>query len=67
MNDNPNVPTENLDIDIVGSYDMGWQELSTGHIYDWLSWHGFMIGCIRLRKYCLHEWELKMQQILVCQ
>ena len=46
MNDNSDIPTDILNIEIVISYDMGWQKHSTGRIYNSLSGHGFMIGCI---------------------
>ena len=31
---------------IATSYNMGWQKRSTGRLYDILSGHGFVIGCI---------------------
>ena len=36
-------------LDITASFDMGWQQRGSGHIYNSSSGHGFMIGC-RSRK-----------------
>ena len=46
MNDNSDISTDILNIGIVIIYNMGWQKRSTGRIYDSLSSHRFMIGCV---------------------
>ena len=38
-------PTIDGEKDIVCSFDMGWQQRGSGHIYNSASGHGFMIGC----------------------
>ena len=40
------IPEEIKQLGIIVSYDMGWQKRSTGRIYDSLSGHGYMIGCL---------------------
>ena len=39
------VPEEIITLGLAVSYDMGWQKRSTGHRYDSMSGHGFIIGC----------------------
>ena len=39
------VPEEIITLGLAVSYDMGWQKCSTGHRYDSMSGHGFIIGC----------------------
>ena len=41
-----NLPEEIHNIGIAVSYDMGWNKRSTGKVYDSLSGHGFIIGCL---------------------
>ena len=40
------IPHELQRIGISVSYDMGWNKRSTGRVYDSLSGHGFIIGCM---------------------
>ena len=40
------LPEEIQRIGIAISYDMGWNKRSTGRVYDSLSGHGFIIGCL---------------------
>ena len=39
----------NIQVGIFGSYDMGWSKRSSGHRYDSLSGHAFLVSC-HLRK-----------------
>ena len=36
----------NKKVGIFGSYDMGWNKRSSGHRYDSMSGHAFLIGCL---------------------
>ena len=40
------LPEEIQQIGIAVSYDMGWNKRSTSKVYDSLSGHGFIIGCL---------------------
>ena len=40
------LPEEIQKIGIAVSYDMSWDKHSTGRVYDLLSSHGFIIGCL---------------------
>ena len=40
-----NIPDVIKKIGIAVSYDMGWQKMSTGRVYDSISGHGYLIGC----------------------
>ena len=39
------IPTCVMRLGIAVSYDMGWQKRSTGHSYDSISGHAFIVGC----------------------
>ena len=39
------LPTCVMRLGIAVSYDMGWQKRSTGHSYDSISGHAFIVGC----------------------
>ena len=57
------IPKEIKELGIIVSYDMGWNGRSTGRVYDSLSGHGYLIGCL---SGCVISYGVKSKKCSKC-